>query len=74
MKIEKGIPLPPRCHAGKGRPYTDLGKTMRALEVGDSFLVETEGEADRARYIGTYIGFKVARRKMGDGWRIWRME
>lgn len=74
MKIEKGIPIPlPRRGMG-GRPLTEMGKTVRALEPGDSLLLETEEEATSARQIARSLSWKTAQRKMRDGWRMWRLE
>ena len=68
MKIEKNVPIP---KATGGRPSRWL--EIDEMEIGDSILCETEDDADRVRYAMRYRKYKGTRRKMRDGWRIWRI-
>lgn len=76
--IETGIPIPASAKAGfSPRPArTPLRLELDALEVGQSFLTDTQEEYRRARSLITHIGNKrfVTRKCGGEGWRIWRVE
>lgn len=70
-ETETGIPVPtrkqPKCGVTSDR--------VRALRVGESFLVTTYKECDSCRNIARYIGIRMATRKIpGEGWRVWRVE
>jgi hypothetical protein len=73
VKIDKGIPM--ERHGGRSS-----GKfPWRQMDVGDSFLVPTEADAQRAQraamgfglYHGT--GFRAAYRRVLGGARVWRV-
>lgn len=66
-KIERGIPIPP-----KGGERTGLTATLRALDVGDSFLIANEKERLRALHFASRAGVKIATRKVEGGIRVWR--
>ena len=68
--IEKGIPLP-------GRGDAELADTLRAMEVGDSFLVEGKSARNlgtRLGIIGREIGARFLARTCTGGARVWRVE
>jgi hypothetical protein len=76
--IEANIPLP-ASHRGTPKPFGPkcaLSEAMWTLQVGESFLVETQAEFIRAR--GLVTGLKPKRFSMHkfphEGWRIWRTE
>jgi hypothetical protein len=69
MKIEKNVPIP-KALGGKAARWDAVDQ----LEIGDCILVETEAEADNVRYAMRYRKMKGTRRKMRDGYRIWRLE
>jgi len=64
------VPIPPRY---KGHPLSKLGRTMRALKVGDSFQVKkpTRGVSGIHRMAGR-IGITIETRRLGEYIRIWR--
>lgn len=69
--IVKGIPIPTKQ---TGQPMSKMGKTMRALQVGDSFMMRstTKGVAGIHK-MAERIGIEVETRRVGDGWRrVWR--
>ena len=68
ITIEKNIPAPVR-----GQRAFGLTATMRAMEVGDSFLVATDAERLSVCSTARYAGIKVASRKVDGGFRIWRL-
>ena len=70
FKIESGIEMPPRSQASVFR------KVAQSMKVGDSFLVPTCEERDRAMMTsGRQARFKFASRKInGEGYRIWRIK
>lgn len=64
LKIEKGIPLPPPRRAGG----TVLA-ALRSMKVGESFLYDkNNGLANMA----ARAGVKIATRKEGGQYRVWR--
>lgn len=77
MKIEKGIAMPaPTWRGGPRNPKYPF----RDMEVGDSFLVATKQDRERAKATLWYFtrsnigkGRKFASRKVDDGYRIWRL-
>jgi hypothetical protein len=82
--IEKTVPLPGRkeyiSSPGARAPARRWARKypFRAMEVGDSFLVEPR-EANRARSAASkwskrHRGFRFTSRRMPDGdYRIWRI-
>lgn len=69
MKIEKGIPVPSK--------KTNTVYPLVDMEVGDSFLVETD-MPERVRsaiqmFSAINIGRKFATRKTDGGYRVWRI-
>ena len=77
IKIEKGVPIPPR---GRGANKTGLAHTLRTMETGDSFYYETKSkssESAMATVTATAArvhGKKFTTRKEGNGCRVWRVE
>jgi hypothetical protein len=68
--IEKGVPLPERTERQAAYPF-------RLMEVGDSFVVGDELAVKRARAaayaFSKRTGNRFACRRVGDGWRFWRV-
>lgn len=68
MELEKSLPIPKVVHY----PFAKM-------DVGDSLFFETMREVENAQsaaysYAKTHgNGFKVTRRKMDNGYRIWRI-
>ncbi len=61
--IEKGVPMP-------NNKTTALSQALRAMEIGDSFLI-----INRNFNLAMYqrkIGIKLTQRKTDGGYRIWR--
>ena len=71
LKIEKGIPIPPRTNGVRGKTATSL---ISEMEVGDSILVDTHNQRTTMIALAHRKGVKVVSRKMNDGYRIWRTE
>ena len=67
MKIEKEIPIPPAFSRGRSK----WDEVSNQLEVGDSILFATERECLSAGNSLKYRGFKIATRRVNDGYRIW---
>lgn len=78
--IEKGVPIPESLSGGKTKKYPFL-----ELEVGDSFLIEFNGQTPTAlqnkivnnfsnysRYHGTKYTSRIKRDE--GGVRVWRIE
>lgn len=71
LPIEKGIPLP--CDASLARGV--IANTLKALDAGDSFVVERKSVAacyDNAKRLG--IKIRAVRMPGGAKTRIWRAE
>lgn len=72
MKIEKGVPIPPKEYA----PRTIAGRTARDLEVGDRAFCETFTDKETLRQAMYHIGRRAVCRKGEsegkEGWWIWR--
>jgi hypothetical protein len=67
--IEDGVPMTMR----KGRPASEERQTMRALQVGQSFLIPDAERAQHARWTATRMpGMKFSVLKSREGWRVWR--
>lgn len=68
-KIEKGIALPPK----KGAEGIGIADVVRAMEIGDSFVVEWNHQCISASAAAKRAGRDVVSRTNGDGtFRIWR--
>ena len=68
LPIVKGIPLP----AKNGARASKLRATLRAMEVGDSFLARSTGAVFRfAKQLGITVTIRVS---PGGGWRVWRIK
>lgn len=67
--IETGVPIP------KGYQYGDqhlLRETMRAMNIGESFIFQNQSAAINA---SKSVGIKITTRKIsGEGFRIWRLK
>ena len=71
LPIEKGIPLPVSASLRRGT----IGNTLKALDIGDSFVVERKSVAacyDNAKRLGVKI--RAVRKPGGAKTRIWRIE
>lgn len=77
IKIDKSKPMPkPRIKKEKKRPKSDIA---RAMEVGDSVLIETlyghkDSTVSTVRKAMSRLGMKYTCRKVEGGVRIWRTE
>ena len=66
IKIEKGVPLPPRSSTG-------ITEAMRSMEVGDSFTVPLVGSIRSIVVIvSKRLGISIATRTESDSLRVWR--
>ena len=75
-KVEKGYEIPPKKE--RGDKYIDF---LNSLEVGDSFIVEHENEANGIRSAGYWVGMRFILRKVdseenqeGFTFRMWYAE
>lgn len=67
VTIERGMQIPPL------NPWSSLAKAVKAMEVGESFLCDSEKDLEKARQAAARLGIKICRRKIaGEGWRVWR--
>ena len=67
-EIEKGILMPKRVF---NRGTNSL---LKSMDVGDSFLVDSQRECNRIRVYAYRMDVKIATRKIDNGYRIWRRE
>ena len=71
MNIDKNIPLPQKKN---GRKISEIGQTVRALQVGDSFEC-TKGQMKTAMALQWKIPVDLTSRHLGDGkYRVWRVK
>jgi hypothetical protein len=63
--IEWGIEMP-------GRPLSYLSRHLKALDVGQSFVVRSEDLKEAARAAARRMGIKIETAKDEGGWRIKR--
>lgn len=70
IKIEKGVPIPPKVErGGQPRKYP-----LRDMEVGDSFVTQwSPGRDNSVRSIATQVGIRITVRRDGDTLRVWRI-
>lgn len=79
IKIEKGIPIPPikkRSQYRGGQGETEFTKTLREMEMGDSFLITLEKSTISAAFsrIRKETERNFTMRDQGDGiYRVWRI-
>lgn len=77
VKIDKGIPLPPRRRGGgAGRTGRAPIYPWREMEIGDSFFlpdIEPHLISSLAAGAAQRTGRKFATRIEGDGVRVWRI-
>lgn len=74
-EINKNVPVIPPRHGG-GRPLGKLSRTIRALNVGDSFYFPTKytGASRKEIYrAGRTVGISVTIRDEAEGLRVWRL-
>lgn len=64
LRLEKNVPLPSRVR-------TELGTALRAMEVGESFVV---AERPTGKTLGAIGSRKFATRAVDGGFRVWRTE
>jgi hypothetical protein len=70
--IEKNIPMPPKK---KREMKSDFHSLLKSMNVGDSFAVKKDSEANRAQSLAKYYGFKLTQRKLDDGtYRLWLID
>jgi hypothetical protein len=68
MKIEKGIPVPPKKWS-----HCKWLNVLEKMGPGDSVLFKSKSEACSFRVSARSKGFEVIQRKLPDGkFRIWR--
>jgi hypothetical protein len=65
IKIEKGIPVPPR-----GKPENAF---INQMQPGDSILLLDYKSANKARSVIIRTGCAAVLRKEKDGWRVWKI-
>lgn len=65
IKIERGVPVPPRCNTGGLFPWQDM-------KAGDSFFTAIKTGPSAAYKAGRRLGWTFTVRAEGKGWRIWR--
>lgn len=66
IKIESGIPLPRRY---------EWAKIFQSMKIGDSFLVDSNAQAQSAAVSAARFGMKLCTRRQEDGkTRVWRIE
>lgn len=81
MKIESGIPIPPR-RSGYARGSNKPKYPWQSMRVGDSFLVPGEASVQQQIAVGsaaskraaTYPGEKYVVRAVIGGVRVWRVQ
>ena len=69
LKIEKGIPVPPKPGGGR----KGYGPAMKAMRKGDSVLLPVKAYANAWTTSMTHLGrgnFEI--RKEGQKFRVWR--
>lgn len=85
MKIEQGIPVPPRCSGRRNKENDSLWKMDRSskwpfamMNVGDSFLVtdwiKFQSVQACASAHGKKYNKKFYTRFVEEGMRVWRVE
>ena len=84
IKVEKGVPIPPRRWRGGGPRGGDPKYPWPLMEVGDSFFIPTHSRDEAILMnlkIGssatTYMrkhGVKFTARSLDDGVRYWRVK
>jgi hypothetical protein len=70
VNIEHGIP-PPKKRNNIRSKWLDVAE---ALKPGDSYVVETKGEANSLSYVIRYYGNETTFRRLNDGtYRVWKL-
>ena len=69
LRIEKGVALPDK---GSDR-ISEFTKTLRAMEVGDSFVTDKDASKCHVYFRSARNG-KFTMRKVPEGLRVWRTE
>ena len=70
--IEKNIPMPPKK---KRETKSNFVSLLKSMNIGDSFAVKKDYEANRAQSLAKYYGFKLTQRKLDDGsFRLWLID
>lgn len=68
-QFDDNLAIPP----APGGQISQLRLTIRAMNPGQSFMVETEKERDAALAAGQRDGLTIVTRKInGSGFRIWK--
>lgn len=73
IKIEKGIPAPTQT-SRRGV----IAQTLKAMEVGDSFIFPLNGRSCVSQKAAIYqhakdAGVRVVARNEGDSFRVWKV-
>ena len=72
LKLERGIPIPPRVN---NRKRTEITNAAMACEVGESFFVKVNVRLAHARLeTAKKTGRRFVARTEGAGTRIWRIK
>lgn len=69
MKIDKGIPLPPKGEYRRKFPFSQM-------EIGDSVFVADKRPAEFAasmQYVRRKLGYRFTTRSENGGTRVWRI-
>jgi hypothetical protein len=72
--IETGIPAPEQLYR-RSPPKSPIRTALEQLELGQSFLMDTPDEYERARSMCCNLGERkfIGRKVAGQGWRMWRI-
>lgn len=66
MKIEKNVPLPTRRDR--------VANVVSKMKVGNSVLVKTSIQANNVTFMLRKQKFQGTRRKVKNGYRVWRIK
>lgn len=69
MKLDKDIPIP----LSREERVSGVYRTMKTMEVGDSFLLPNNVNRNSSYVIAKYFGIKVTVRSTPEGVRVWRL-
>lgn len=69
IKIEKNVPVPENLMKKSGVSR----ELIRSMEIGDSFVVESERHVRLVSVAACALGFRIARQRSEGKIRIWRI-
>ena len=74
IKIEKGVPIPPKKHLyTKGLRHEF--EVVKRMEIGDSFVVKTAAQKSKCQQKAYRKGLRLMSRTLKeDGFRLWRVK